>query len=55
VFSPNDGAERGKERHRGEDPFADHRVLAHDGKFFGRQRPGLLQDVAGDADLADVV
>ena len=55
VLGPNDGAQRGEERHGGEDAFADHRVLAHDGKFLRRQRPGLLQDVAGDADLADVV
>ena len=55
VLGPNDRAQRGKERNGGEDAFADHRVLAHDGKFLRRQRPGLLQDVAGDADLADVV
>ena len=55
VLRPNDGTQRGKEGHGSKNALADNRVLAHDGKFLGRQRSGLLQDVAGDADLADVV
>ena len=34
---------------------ADRRVLVHPLALVGAQRPGLAQDLAGDADLADVV
>src|SRR2546421_12405927 len=55
VRGADDRTERSEEWHRGEDALADHRVLAHDGEFFRRERPRFLEDVARDADLADVM
>src|SRR2546421_621158 len=55
VFGSNDGTERRQELDRGEDPLADYRMLPHDGELFWRERSRLLEDIAGDADLADVV
>ena len=55
VFGADDRAQRGEKRHRRQDALADHRVLAHDGELLGGEGPGLLQDVAGNPDLPDVV
>jgi hypothetical protein len=40
---------------RSQDPLADDRVLAHEHPLVGGQRTGLVEDLVGDADLADVV
>ena len=44
-----------EERDRLQDLRADLRMQAHLPAFFGRERAGLTDDLAGDADLADVV
>src|SRR5207237_2167173 len=51
----DDGAEWGQERQRGKDALTNDRMLAHDREFFWCERTRLLEDIAGNPDLADVV
>ena len=55
VVVADDGREVARHAQRVADALADLGVLAHDPELVLGQRPGLVQDVLGDADLADVV
>ena len=55
VVVADDGREVARHAQRVADALADLGVLAHDAELVVRQRAGLVEDVLGDADLADVV
>ena len=55
VLGPHHGANPVEEGHGRHDPLADDGVLAHDGRLLLVERAGLVQDIAGNADLPDVV
>ena len=55
VLVADDASHGAHARDRAQDPLADRRVLAHDLPLALVERPGLVQDLVGDADLADVV
>src|SRR5947209_8782473 len=55
VLGSDDRTERREELDRDEDPLADHRMFSHDGELLWGEWSRFLEDVAGDADLADVV
>src|SRR6202022_2499092 len=54
MLRADDGADAAKEGHRGDDAFTNHRVFPHDGRFLLIQRSRFVEDVPGDADLADI-
>src|ERR1700693_3148361 len=55
VLRADDRSDPRQERNRGHDPFTDHGMLSHDGRFLVIEGPRLVQDVSGHADLPDVV
>ncbi len=55
MLRSDDRSDPRQEWDRGHDPFADYRMLLHDSHLFVIEGPRLVQDVAGHADLSDVV
>ncbi len=55
MVLPDDGQQATEGRHRLQDVDALRGVLAEEGELFGRERPGLVQDLGGYGQLADVV
>ena len=55
VLVPHRLRDVAEARQRLQDPLADDRVLAHQVPLGVVERPGLVQDRVGDADLPDVV
>ena len=55
VLVADDPRDRAHAGDRAQDPLADHGVLAHDLPLARVERAGLVEDLVGDPDLADVV
>ena len=55
VLGPDHWANPIEEGDGGDDPLTDDGVFAHDRRLLVIERPGLVEDVAGYPDLADVV
>src|SRR6202171_2686615 len=53
MLRADDGADAAKEGDRGDDAFTNHRMFPHDGRLLLIQRSRFVEDVPGDAYLAD--